>query len=297
MHDLHSYPKVYALGHSAVKELLFDEVTVEEKVDGSQFSFGRINGELFCRSKGSTIYPEHPEAMFAQAVETIKELDLIDGWTYRAEYLQKKKHNVITYDRIPDKHLIIFDINTGDEVYLDYPSKAIEAKRIGLEIVPVMYIGKVSDPCEILALLSNKSVLGGQRVEGIVIKNYSRFGLDKKVLMGKYVSEEFKEVHAGEWKKANPSKGDITEFLINSYKTTSRWDKAIQHLRDSGKLTQSPKDIGALIKEVQEDIESEEKEQIKNKLYANVIPHIKRGVVSGLPEYYKQYLMNLQFNG
>lgn len=160
-----------------------------------------------------------------------------------------------------------------------------------------MYMGKVSEPSEIMALLSNKSILGGQKVEGIVIKNYSRFGLDKKVLMGKYVSEEFKEVHAGEWKKANPSKGDITEFLINSYKTTSRWDKAIQHLRDSGKLTQSPKDIGALIKEVQDDIELEEKEEIKNKLYANVIPHIKRGVVSGLPEYYKQYLMNLQFNG
>ncbi len=41
----------------------------------------------------------------------------------------------------------------------------------------------------------------------------------------------------------------------------------------------------------------EEKEEIKNKLYANVIPHIKRGVISGLPEYYKQYLMNQQFNG
>lgn len=291
----HSYPKIYALGHAAVKELLFDEVIVEEKVDGSQFSFGRFNGELKIRSKGVQMFVDAPEAMFQRAVDVVKELDLVDGWTYRAEYLQKPHHNTIAYDRIPTRHLMILDINTGQEEYLGYTEKIHQAAYLGLECVPCLYQGKIEDPSSIVALLDTISVLGGQKVEGIVIKNYSRFGMDKKVLMGKYVSEAFKETNGVEWKKNNPTQTDIIQQLIVTYKTTARWDKAIQHLRDAGKLTESPKDIGNLIKEVQKDVEEEEKEQIKQMLYNHVIGHVRRGIVGGLPEYYKEYLMKKQF--
>lgn len=295
MNSYTSYPKVWTLGHAGVKEILFDTVIVEEKVDGSQFSFGRFDGELKCKSKGAEINVEYPEKMFEQAVITAKRLDLKDGWTYRAEYLKTPKHNVLAYDRIPKDHLIVFDISTGIEEYLSYAAKVNECARLGLECVPILFEGKIEDPAAVVELLQKTSVLGGQKVEGIVIKNYFRFGIDKKVLLAKYVSEAFKEVHAGEWKEANPTKSDIVAHLITSYKTPARWDKAIQHLREAGKLTDSPKDIGLLIREVQEDIEAEEKEEIKNKLYANVIQHIKRGVVGGLPEYYKEHLMKKQF--
>lgn len=290
-----SYPKVWSLGHAGIKELLFDEVIVEEKIDGSQFSFGRFSGELKCKSKGAEINVEFPEKMFSNAVETVKELDLIEGWTYRAEYLKTPKHNVLAYDRIPAKHLIIFDISIGLEDYLSFTSKFNECDRLGLECVPILFKGRIEDPASIVGLLDTGSVLGGQKVEGIVIKNYKRFGIDKKILIGKYVSEAFKEVHGAEWKEANPTKTDIVAHLIASYKTPARWNKAIQHLREAGKLTDSVKDIGLLIKEVQSDIEAEENEEIKNKLYANVIQHIKRGVVGGLPEYYKEHLMKQQF--
>ncbi len=46
-------------------------------------------------------------------------------------------------------------------------------------------------PADLYALLEKESILGG-KVEGIVVKNYARFGKDKKVLMGKYVSEQGK---------------------------------------------------------------------------------------------------------
>lgn len=296
MESYNAFPKVYALGHSAIKELLFDEVLIEEKIDGSQFSFGRFNGEFKCRSKGAEIYPETPEAMFADGVFQAMALDLHDGWTYRAEYLKTPKHNVIAYDRIPEKHLVIFDINVGNEQYLDIPAKVDECARLGLECVPVMYVGKVNDHSEILGFLNKPPLLGGKQIEGIVIKNYSRFGMDKKVLMGKYVSEAFKEVHSGEWKAANPTRSDIITYLVQMYRTPARWEKAIQHLRDAGKLTNTPRDIGFLIKEVQNDIVEEEKEEIKNKLYAQAIDHIKRGVVGGLPEFYKEHLMKQQFS-
>jgi hypothetical protein len=290
-----SYPKVWALGHSGIKELLFDEVIVEEKIDGSQFSFGRFDGVLHCKSKGAEINIEYPEKMFSNAVDVVKKLDLTDGFTYRAEYLKTPKHNVLAYDRIPKDHLIVFDISIGMEEYLVPETKLSEANRLGLECVPVLFKGSIENPASIVELLNTTSVLGGQKVEGIVIKNYRRFGIDKKILIGKYVSEAFKEVHGAEWKEANPTKNDVIAHLSASYKTPARWNKAIQHLKEAGKLTQSPKDIGALIREVQDDIEAEEKEEIKNKLYANAIQHIKRGVVGGLPEFYKEYLMKEQF--
>jgi hypothetical protein len=40
MTSWHSYPKLYAMGHRAIADLLLDDVIVQEKVDGSQFSFG-----------------------------------------------------------------------------------------------------------------------------------------------------------------------------------------------------------------------------------------------------------------
>lgn len=63
----HSYPSSFAIGHRALKELLYDPVIVEEKVDGSQFSFGLFKNEetgaleYKCRSKGAQLNLEAPE--------------------------------------------------------------------------------------------------------------------------------------------------------------------------------------------------------------------------------------------
>jgi RNA ligase len=291
----HSYPKIFALGHRAIAELFLDDVLIEEKVDGSQFSFGRFGGELKCRSKGATLNVEYPEKMFAEAVETAKSLDLIDGWTYRGEYLKKPKHNALAYDRVPNKHIILFDINTAEEEYLTYDDKRKEAERIGLEIVPIIHSGRVSDPSTLLAFLERESILGGQKIEGVVAKNYHRFGMDKKALMGKYVAEAYKEVHSAEWKESNPTTGDVIQRLILQLRTPARWNKAVQHLRENGELTETPKDIGNLIKEAQRDIEEECSDEIKESLYRYAISHIKRGVTGGLPEWYKEQLLQLQF--
>lgn len=291
----HSYPSIYALGHRAIAELFLDEVLIEEKVDGSQFSFGRFDGELKCRSKGQQLHVNAPEKMFEVAVETAAVLDLKDGWTYRAEYLQKPKHNSLAYSRAPERNLIIFDINSGHEQYLTYEEKKSEAQRIGLEIVPIIKQSKVETPSELLELLERESILGGQKIEGIVIKNYNRFGIDKKVLMGKYVSEAFKEVHSKEWKNSNPTKHDIIQSLILRLKTTARWSKAVQHLKERGELTETPQDIGLLLKEVHADIRKECSEEIRDALFNYAISHILRGTTAGLPEWYKKELMEKQF--
>jgi RNA ligase-like protein len=294
---LSSFPKVFAIGHKAVADLFKGPVLVEEKVDGSQFSFGVINGQLFMRSKGAEILPEAPEKMFSLAVSTVSGLKpfLRDGWTYRAEFLQKPKHNVMKYDRVPNQNIILFDVNTGDEVYLTREDKEEEAARIGLEIVPVLYQGLVDSPETLYQLIARDSVLGGGKIEGIVVKNYNQFGMDKKVLMGKFVTEEFKETHSKEWKADNPTLGDVVERIIATLRSEVRWDKSIARLKESGKLEGSPRDIGILIREIQDDIKAEELDFISQKLTEFALPRIVRASTAGFPEYYKKTLLESAF--
>jgi hypothetical protein len=178
---------------------------------------------------------------------------------------------------------------------LTYAEKKAEAERLNLEIVPLIFEGMLTDMGQFRSFLARTSILGGQLIEGVVIKNYQRFGLDKKVLMGKFVSESFKEVHGGEWRGANPTSQDIIQELIIAYKTPARWQKAVQHLRDADQIEQSPRDIGKLINEAKADIEKECAEEIAARLVAYAMPKILRGAVSGLPEWYKEELVKQQF--
>lgn len=298
-HHIPSYPSIYNIGHKAAADLFDGPVVVEEKIDGSQFSFGvTTDGELVARSKGKDLVLDAPEQMFARAVETVRALAplLTPGWYYRGEYLQKPKHNTIAYSRTPAQHVILFDVTTGTESWLSPSEKRDEAARLGLECVPVLHEGTIVIADELLALMREESVLGGATPEGLVVKNYARFGPDKKTLMGKYVTEAFKETHAHEWKKTNPGRGDILQDLIATYRTNGRFTKAVQHLREAGRLEGSPRDIGALMKEVQRDIEKECADEIKDALFRWAWPQINRAVTGGLPQWYKDRLLSEQFS-
>lgn len=297
--NLHSYPSIFNMGHRMVADLLKGPVYVQEKVDGSQISFGLLNGELVMRSKGSPITIEAPQKMFQAAVETCLRLKplLTEGWTYRGEYLAKPKHNALAYDRIPRNHIILFDINTAQETYLSYEQAMVEAADLGLEIVPLLYTGIVDTLGAFRAFLDRESVLGGQKIEGVVVKpvNYDQWGPDMKCLMGKFVSEAFKEVHGGEWRKANPQSGDIMQIVAAKYATPARWQKAVIHLREKGLVTDSPRDIGPLIQEAIADTLKECEEDIKRDLWEFAWSRISRQLTSGLPEWYKDELLKRQF--
>lgn len=311
MTSWHAYPKVWNLGHPAVKELLLDPVVVQEKIDGSQFSFGLFGPaedmleiepnerhyQLQVRSKGAILQPDAPEKMFVRAVESVRErVSLLHtNWTYRCEYLAKPKHNALSYDRIPLGNLVLFDVNTDEEAYLGPNELRLEAERIGIEAVSLLHVGKIENIEQFREYLDMESELGGQKIEGVVIKNYSRFGSDKKALMGKYVSEEFREIHEASWKAANPGRRDVLEALIAGLTTPARWNKAIHHLAERGELEHSPRDIGKLIKEVQRDVAEECRAEIADALMKWAMPQIGRGIIRGLPEWYKEKLLERQF--
>ncbi len=219
-----SYSQIYNLGHKAVLDILRGPVIVEEKIDGSLISFAILNGNLEIRSKGSQLFVDAPEKLFALGISYIDSIKdtLRKGWIYRGEYLAKPKHNALAYDRIPLHNIIIFDIETPT-TWLYPCEKAREVVGLGLETVPVLFDGMVNSMDQIKEFLDRNSVLGGQKVEGVVIKplDYDIYGIDKKVLMAKYVSEAFREVHTKSWKDANPSQGDVIAILIGKLKTTS----------------------------------------------------------------------------
>jgi len=308
-----SYPSIFNLGHRAVAEIFNDPVLVQEKVDGSQISFGVYGGGphegnvgnhpdccepvLRVRSKGAELVIEAPDKMFAKGVEAIKAVQhlLWPGWTYRGEYLAKPKHNSLAYDRVPRNHIALFDIDQGDQDYLDAPAVAQVAQALGFEAVPAFEIARFNSPAELRALLDTVSFLGGQKVEGVVVKNYARYGPDKKALMAKFVSEAFKEVHAGEWKKSNPTVNDVIDQVIAEYRTPARWAKAVQHLRELGRLEDSPRDIALLFQAVPGDVQLECEGEIKDRLMDLAWPKIRRGITAGLAEWYKERLLERQF--
>lgn len=293
----HSYPSPKQLGHGMIMDLLKDPVIVEEKLDGSQFSFGVFGGELKCRSKGAQLNLFAPEKMFIQGIEQVKAMqsELKDGWTYRCEYFQKPKHNSLAYSRIPVKHLMVLDINDGHETYLSYSAKKEEAARIGLETTPLLYEGEIHDPSIVRELLNLESVLGGAKIEGVVIKNYKRFTVDGKAMMGKFVSEEFKEIHGGEWRKENPDTGDIIDQLVARYRTPARWQKAVQHLKEAGKIQGQLSDLQHMFPEVVADTQRECEQEVKEILFKWAWSKVARSLTGGMPDWYKEQLMKSQF--
>ena len=293
---LPSYSSLCHIGHRSIVGIFDGPVLVQEKIDGSQISFGRRGDELFMRSKGVALDLEQPNGMFALGVEAVKRVKdrLVDGWVYRGEYLSKPKHNTLAYDRTPSNHIALFDIEDstkGEQFFFAPEVVYTEALRLGFDATPTLHHGVIGTTAELQAMLERVSVLGGAKIEGVVVKNYEKFTADKKVMMGKLVSDEFKEIHRGEWRKSNPTQGDITAKLVAGLSTPARFAKAVQHLREAGVLNGSVSDIGNLIREVQADIKKECSDEIAAALVDHHLPTILRDVARSVPDWYKGKLL------
>jgi hypothetical protein len=298
MKEIGSYPKIYNLGHKAIRDIFSEPTVAQEKIDGSQISFMRDGDAVYARSKGAMLYFDNPEKMFSKGLECIAQTahELVDRWIYRGEYLQKPKHNVLKYDRTPMNHIILYDIQIGDQEFINQMHMIDEGERLGFEVVPAWHLPANVTLEDISALMLTTSCLGGVPPEGIVIKNYERFcPYTGKVMMGKHVSEAFKEVHRSSKGKYRSNNKDVIQGLIENYRTEARWQKAVQHLKEAGKLEDSPTDIGSLIREVSTDVYAEERLEIQEVLWKWAWKQISRGITAGLPEWYKEQLLVKQF--
>ena len=290
---LKSFPKISHLGTKYVSTIFDEDVEITEKIDGSQFCFGKVEGEVVMRSKGAEIFPDNPPKMFSKAVDVVLNLDLPEGIAFYGEYLSKPKHNILAYERVPKNHIALFGVLdiARDTMFNLRMGLAEWADKFGLGVVPLLYSGP-ADADLAIKLLDHDSILGNTKIEGVVVKNYKDCFIADRVypiMAAKYVSERFKEVHSKSWSKTHTGKGKW-ETLIDNYRTEARWQKAVQHLRDNDTLLCEPKDIGGLIAEVQRDIEEEEMDKIKTFLWREFGSELLRRSTAGLPEWYKEQL-------
>lgn len=298
MSKVSSYGKVWALGHQQAIDVLDGPVVIQEKVDGSQFSFANINGDLLCRSKGQQIgYGGNCEGMFGKSVRTAGLImdtgTLPEGMVVRGECLEKPKHNTISYGRTPIGNILIWDISLqdGSEIYLSPGEVKEYAAMWGMETVPTYFEGVIRGP-ELRALskdlLERISCLGVAKIEGIVIKNYRKCDGFGKMMAAKIVADSFEEQNSENWKAQ--SHGSAIDQIIASFNHEAIWQKAIQHAKEAGVLLNEPKDIGYLIGAVKRDFHDEHGEAIKKKIFREFYSDIERGIMKGFPEWYKQKL-------
>ena len=295
---LSRYGKVFPLEHRATKGLLDKPVIVQEKIDGSQISWGvTADGELLIRSKRVAIDPEAPSRMFQGATATIRRLHeaglLAPGATYRAEALERPRHNTIAYGRIPFGHLMLFDIDAGLQDYASPERLDETADRFGIECVPVLYRGLLSGADDLAPLLERESVLGGARIEGVVIKRSAKhplFAEDGIAVRAKFVSPAFREAHRlnPEWKRT--SQKDLVLTLAQSVSTEARWQKVARAMLYDRTLEGSPRDIGKLIPAIRADIAEECLDDIKDRVWQHFAKRFYAACTRGLPEWYKQKL-------
>lgn len=289
------YTKILTLGSMGTERALVGSVVVQEKVDGSQFRFGMTtDGELEFASRRTQLFPGAVTKMFVDGVEYITSIrdrmeDLRDVWFF-AEYLQKPKHNALKYDRIPKNHLMLFDVWDG-MCWATGSALKIWTDFLNIDVVPELFVGETTVD-DLIELHKTESYLGGQKVEGVVVKNYHEImaiGGTTFPVFTKLVRQKFKELNKTNW-RGHSGKSNLQEFL-ESFCTEARWRKAVQHLKESGDLQNMPQDIGPLMREVSRDIDAEETENIKEALYKLYARDIKRSATRGLPEWYKSSLL------
>lgn len=305
MFNVPGYPKICTLGQRPVEHIFNSEVEVTEKLDGSFFAFGVFDGELYCRSKKVQIDVENlsPSDMFFNAVAAVKmRIILIEEqhyenvWFY-GEFLRKPKHNTLNYDRTPLSGIALFammDPTTNKWAHSwELKSAAVNLEMDVVQQVFFPHLKAQEAPEAILNFLDSdpKSQLGGP-MEGVVVKNFNEemeyVGRYSPFTVAKYVTEKFKEVHEKTWDAVHGA--GRFQIYKEKFRTPQRWNKAIQHLRDSGDLLGAPADIGRLIIEVQRDVGQECKEDIKTFLWGMYGKELLRNTTRGLPEWYKEQL-------
>jgi hypothetical protein len=295
-----SYTKVITLGATGTAQALNGHVLVEEKVDGSLFGFGiDENGEVGCRSHHKQIILDDA-GMFAEAVAHVQAITPVlrrmfavrrePMWFY-CEYLKNPRHNTLSYGRTPRNHLVLFDARFGPN-WLPYAGLQAMAHPLEIDVIPLLYAGDDVTLDMLKGFLQRESYLGGQTIEGVVVKNYDQLiaiGGNTFPLFCKHVSDAFKERNATNW-QAQTKKSKL-QMLMESYRTIARWQKAVQHLKERGELKGEPSDIGPLMREIARDLLEEEKETIKEELFDIFWKDIVRATQHGAPEWYKALLL------
>lgn len=299
--DLSRYPKVWGADNANTVPL-FDgrPIQIQEKIDGSQFTFAvDVEGVLRLRSKGREIYLPVEDKLFRKASEwcDANRDRLVPGLLYRGEAMCSPKHNTLEYQSSPDCGFVLYDVMEPGDIRMDADQAEALAEGLGVPWAPIFFAGTPAGdaPKERKAFaegfVTRDSVLGG-RIEGVVVKPVVPVYDDRtgRLLTAKIVAPDFKEANNLDWKRRHPPGKEVREEIGQSFATGARFQKAVQYLRESGALEGSPRDIGPLLRRLNEDFDEECVGLAKDALWKWAGKLIKKKATAGFPEWYKARL-------
>ncbi len=160
-----------------VAVLLAGEVIVEEKVDGANIGFSvGGDGDLRIQNRGSYLDLDHVHPQF-RPLRTwlqVREASLVEALGQDLMLFGEWCHAVhsVAYNRLPEWFLGFDVYDRSVERFWDTSRRDELLAALRLHPVPRNAFGRFSID-EIEQLLSNKSRVGDQFVEGVVIRNES----------------------------------------------------------------------------------------------------------------------------
>ena len=276
-------------------------VEIEEKLDGSQFSFRKDeHGKVFAKSKKThfTVNDEllattSPNSLFYGALSHLNKIrDRIPkGYLFRGEVLKAPRHNVLEYGRAPEGNIVLFDVQPEGEWNMRSVAVKHFAELLGVEAAPLLGYSVPACPMDVETLkklVEGDSILGGKR-EGVVLKCRA-----VKVQDGyakcKIVAESFRERKSdgSRGKRAKVLRASPIESIVAALTTDARYRKAYQSVRETLNVDRlEPKDIGPGMKALALDINLEEQDWIKEQLWQAHRNTIVKKVSADWPDYVK----------
>jgi len=137
-------------GLDFIQDLFSFETLITEKLDGTAFSFEKIDGELhfYKRNEEISLVDRTLMQYFEKPILYIESLDIKkipENYRFNLEYFVNQGPVSITYDKLPKNHLVLTNIQNGNKI-IDSPNELIKwAKVLQVEEPPIIFNGKLSE--------------------------------------------------------------------------------------------------------------------------------------------------------
>lgn len=264
------YHSIVRYGHKTTQDVLNkgDKIIIQEKVDGANASFAIVDGELKCWSRNKELNASNTlEGFYGWVQHNVEPDKLLEGVIYFGEWTAQHK---VVYEGYA-KQFFLYDIyNLHLEEYVSFSMVRDEAKRLGLQLIPVFFEGEFESFEQLTEYVGrtelNGKLCGEPSGEGIVVKNVAyrdRFG---KQLFVKLVVDKFAEVQKQKAPKDPKKKYTEEELKVRECVTAPRVEKQLFKMIEDGLLERNfgIESMGMILKHVSplvaEDILKEEME-------------------------------------
>jgi predicted transposase YbfD/YdcC len=268
-------------------------IVVQEKLDGANASFKIENGILRVFSRRQELN-EHQtlNGFYGWVKENIDPSKLLPNFIYFGEWLTK---HTIDYGEGYMKNFYLFDVyNEMAEEYCDFEDVEAEAEALGINLVPVHYIGKAKDFAHLESFVGQSLLNPEVKAEGVVVKNAEFKRRDGKQIFTKIVSKEFAEAVPQKLPKA-PVPPSEERLFVDKFLTEARVEKLLHKLVDEGIVDElAIENMGVILKNtgnrVYNDMIEEEVDELSMEFDEK---SIKKAIGKVLPIYVKKVLIKV----